>query len=159
MSLETMQNLMKEIGPLTDEILSIGLRGENQWEVVLEDEILMVIDYAEEAHKLTFSLNVGTPPEGDRMALYEALLTQNALWQETGGMHAALEGPGGDVLMVFDLFALELDVSELSTVIGRLIQKQTAWREAISKFGQASTSGDSDGPSDGPFDPSQSLRV
>ena len=68
MSLENIEALMKEVGPLIEQIESVDQLEGNEWEVVIEGGLGLVVSYSEDARKLTFSTNLGMPDADARIA-------------------------------------------------------------------------------------------
>ena len=131
---ERLQTLMSEIGPLIDGIEAIDQEDDDFWLFALGDNVVLQIQHDEEARKLVFSTELGTPPTERRLEAYEALLAFNYLWLETGGVRMAIESPGGEVTQVMDLFTLDLDISTLATVIQNFREKAIHWRGYLANF-------------------------
>ncbi|MEM6654821.1 MAG: CesT family type III secretion system chaperone [Planctomycetota bacterium] len=156
MTIEQLQQVMAEIGPLTDEVLSVVQIGDREWDIALEDDVAILASYDELGEKVTFDVDVGPLPEGDPAPIFEMLLTFNSCWRETGGLRTAIDEPGGDVSLVLDYFAEQLDVTRVSAVILALLEKRSQWREAIEAV---AASGDSDAAGQPLAEPPGSMRV
>ena len=126
--LDHLQSLMAEIGPLIDGIEAIDQEGDDYWLFAFGEQTLLQIQYDAQARKLVLFTELGAPAEENRLALYEALLSFNYLWNETGGLRMAIDGPGGSASMVLDLFVLDLDVSTLATVTENFLDTAVYWR-------------------------------
>ena len=131
------QKLMSEVGPLVDRIESIQQGDDDHWVIGIADDLLLTVDFADESRKLVFSVELARPDGEHLQEAYEVLLTANALWRETDGVRLALNGPGGHVVLLYDLFILDLDVGTLATVIENLAGKAETWREVLPKLGRA----------------------
>jgi hypothetical protein len=65
------------------------------------------------------------------------LLVYNAAWRETGGGRLALDEPGGEVMLIFDLAATGLDVSALQAVLANVQEVAALWRRLIARGASA----------------------
>ena len=133
MSLETVKQLMSEIGPLLDNLVEIHeFESETmEWELVFEEGIGIVVQYSQAARKLVFTINVGDPAAENRLELYDSLLTFNGLGEETDGIRLGLDAPEGAVLVMFDLFATDLDAPTLKSVLENLVVTGLTWSELV----------------------------
>jgi len=134
---EHIQYLMNEIGPLVDGIEAIQQDGDDHWEIAFDEDTILEVDFSDSARKLTFAIEVGKPEESNRLKAYETILTYNYLWQDTDGVRMALDGPGGNVVQLFDLFETDLDLSTLANVVENLVEKARSWRDAIQSMADA----------------------
>ena len=132
--LEHLQTLISEIGPLIDGIEAIDQEGEDYWLFSFGEDTVLQIQHDEEARKLVIFADLGVPSEEHQLPIYEAILSFNYLWSETGGVRMAIAGPGGAVSQVLDLFTLDLDGSTLGTVIENFLDKAMYWREFIANY-------------------------
>ena len=140
---EQIQHLMREIGPLVEEIETIEQHGEQSWAVGFDDETWLTVDYAPQTDKVTLAIDCGATAEQSRLKLYETLLTYNYLWEETGGVRMALDSPGGRVVLLLDLPIHGLAAGTFATVIKNVVEKARSWRKSIEGIGNevdASTS-------------------
>lgn len=130
-TLEYVQRLMTELGPLVDQIGLIQQSGDDLWLVVFDEQTAVQIECDETGNKLVFSMIVG-PVEGDnRQEIYESLLSYNLLYHDTAGMRLALEGPQGNVVLLVDLCHLDLQVSTLAAFLEVFVTTGLGWREVL----------------------------
>ena len=139
---EQIEQLMSQIGPLMDHIEAIEQEGEDRWAIGFDGDRILYIDLDESARKLTFSIDVGEPREEARERIYETLLVYNHLWEQTNGLQMSLDAPGGNVVMAYDHFQLDLDVSALASLIDDLLERAQGWRQVISEQAGAQVASD-----------------
>ena len=130
-SKEHVHNLMAEIGPLL-ELMQITESAEgNSWLLVVDEETAIDLDYNEMRNRVILAGEVGLPADENRYGFYETILQYNYLWEETDGLKMALDGPAGNVWIMFDTTASDLDISMLQTVIVNFCETLRSWREAM----------------------------
>ena len=139
-----MEQLFAQIGPLMDRIEAIDQEDDDRWILALGEEQDMFVDFDQQASKLTFSIEVGQPPEELRLRAYEMLLAYNYLWEDSGGLRMALDSPEGSVVMAYDTFDLDMDVSALSALIDKLMEAAEGWRDVIADLKASGPSPESD---------------
>lgn len=111
------------------------------WSFAFEDDDLVIVDYAPQDGRVVFTAVLPAPEESRRAEVYELLLQYNAIWQETGGVRMAIEGPGGPVLQIFDMPAHGIRGDDVADVLSGFLRKLPAWSALISEPGTASQSG------------------
>jgi hypothetical protein len=138
-SLDEIVALMEALGPHDDEIEMITRNGDAEWSVAFDEEAIITLQHVADQHKLMLSMPLATPPTEQRLAAYQAMLSYNLLWQETGGVTLALGGAHGAAYLLFALSTVDLDVDQLDTVLTNFAAKGRIWREAITSgdFGEA----------------------
>lgn len=125
---ESIQLLMQEIGPDMPEIDAVMQSEENSWAIQFDDETVVQIEWADEPSRLVLSSALGQVNPEMRLPVYETLLSYNLLWQDTGGVKAALAGPGGEVSLLYELFAdTSLSLGDLRTVLLNFMQLTQLW--------------------------------
>lgn len=132
-SLELAQMIVQELGPQTTEIDAVLQQDESNWVLMLEDESAIIIEWASNPSRLVLSANLGRPGEGSQLPVYETLLSYNLLWQDTGGVRMAIDGPQGEVMLIYDLFDDHLTVADLQTVVLNLASIAGIWRDYVKK--------------------------
>jgi len=117
-----LQDLMAQAGPVLDLARVTAYEGEHAWSLVFDDEYGSSIDaeWDSAAERLVLTASVATVPESARLRAYELLLQYNYLWNEHGGVRAALADPAGDVALLFDLPLTGLDLPRLCEVLTNL---------------------------------------
>jgi hypothetical protein len=125
---ESIQLLMQEIGPATPEIDAVMQSEERSWAIQFDDETVVQVEWADEPSRLVLSSALGQVNPEMRLPVYETLLSYNLLWQDTGGVKAALAGPGGEVSLLYELFAdTLLSLGDLRTVLLNFMQLTQLW--------------------------------
>lgn len=138
-SLDMAQMLMQELGPQTPEIDAVLQQDEKSWLLVFSDEQSIYVEWANNPERLVLSTGLGKPVEGCQLQVYETLLSYNLLWQNTGGVRMAIDGPNGEVLLIYDLFDDQLSLSELQTVVLNISSIAEIWRDYVKKDNLASS--------------------
>lgn len=128
---EQIEVLFQEIGPATEEVTGVYQDGPEIWRVIVHDTTEVELLFDPEQEKLVLSCAVGSPPEDRRLKTYELLLVYNYAWQQTGGIRMALEGPEGEVALMFELNASDLSLQLLQTVIVNFADRAELWREVV----------------------------
>lgn len=126
-SVEEVNAVVADVGPLDDSILSIARIADDRW-VIQFEAVDVQVECDEATGRVMLSTVIGTAPPLRTAAVYEALLSYSSLWRETGGVHMALDGPGGEVLQMVDLPASELRPDILVTVAVNLAERTAIWR-------------------------------
>lgn len=132
-SLALSQMLLQELGPVTPEIDAVMQQDESCWLLVLEDESSITVEWTGNPDRLVLSTALGRPSENAQLSVYETLLSYNLLWQDTGGVRMAIDGPNGDVILIYDLFDDHLLVADLQTVVLNLVSIASIWRDYVQK--------------------------
>lgn len=132
-SLEQVSVLIQQLGPVLDPLLIDFHTDQRCWEVVLDDEVSLLIDFDAVQNKLVVTGEVGQPEVERQLELYEQLLTYNSLWQVTGGGRMALDTAGGNVVMLFDVTADGLEIPALADILSSLAGALRAWREIVTR--------------------------
>ncbi len=132
-SLDLAQMLLQELGPQTPEIDAVLQEDEKSWLLVFADEQSVYVEWANNPDRLVLSTGLGRPPEGNELPVYETLLSYNLLWQDTGGVRMAIDGPQGDIMLIYDLFDDQLSLAELQTVVLNINSIAAIWRDYVRK--------------------------
>jgi hypothetical protein len=131
--IEHVQALMEELGPADDEIAAVLRTDEAEWAVAFEfeEDKVIVVELDAETGRLYLSTDLGIPAPEHRLAVYETLLTYNAMLRQTGGVLAALNGPGADLLQMMELDAGGLTLDQFGTVLANFQEKAMVWRAYV----------------------------
>ena len=130
---EQIEILMTEVGPVLDPLSIDAIAEENSWVISLREDLGMLVQFDEPKNCLVLATEVGSPPAGDRTALYEILLQVNYHWETTGGNRMAISGPSGEGVQVFEIGADGLDATRLSGIIASFADAALAWREIVQR--------------------------
>jgi hypothetical protein len=133
---DPIDTLLRDLGPLLDEVAAIEQLGPHLWAIGLTDGSTVTADYSEPSDKLVLATECGQPPASDRLLAYETLLAYNALWPETGGLRMALDQPGGRVVLLLDLAPQALTAVRFATVVQNFAAHARLWRQAIPDLGR-----------------------
>jgi hypothetical protein len=125
--LERMQIMMEEIGPSMPEIEAVIQSEEKNWAIQFDDQSIVTLEWAEKPERVVLSSMLGVPSESMQLSVYETLLCYNLLWKDTGGVKMALSGPGGELVLLYELFVSDLSLNELQTVLSNFVSIAQVW--------------------------------
>lgn len=121
---EDISAALTKLGPELD-VDEIAAYEESQtWAIATSDagwEAVILLHYDEASRKLFFSGDCGPVPEDKTLSTYEFMLKYNLACIDTGGARFALDGPGGDVSLIFDLPLVDLEEDRLRVAIVNFI--------------------------------------
>jgi hypothetical protein len=126
-NLERMQIMMEEIGPSMSEIEAVIQSEEKNWAIQFEDQSIVMLEWTDSPDRVVLSAMLGTASESMQLSVYETLLCYNLLWKDTGGVKMALSGPGGELVLLYELFASNLSLNELQTVLANFVSIAQVW--------------------------------
>lgn len=130
-SFEQIELLMQGLGPVL-EPLAIDFAEEGRiWGIEMEEDLAVIVQFDEQKNCLVLSCELGSPPEGDRTALYEMLMQLNYHWDVTGGTRMAIDCPRGNIVQLFETGADGLDIQKLSTLVAAFSSTAEIWRRII----------------------------
>jgi hypothetical protein len=135
-NLERMQIMMEEIGPAMSEIEAVIQSEEKNWAVQFEDQSIVMLEWAESPDRVVLTAMLGVPSEAMQLSVYETLLCYNLLWKDTGGVKMALSGPGGELVLLYELFASNLNRNELQTVLINFVSISQVWSVYVTGEGE-----------------------
>ncbi len=126
-NLERMQIMMEEIGPSLPEIEAVIQSEDKNWAIQFSDQAIVMLEWAENPDRVVLTSLLGAPSESMQLSVYETLLCYNLLWKDTGGVKMALSGPGGDLVVIYELFSTDLTLGELQTVLTNFVSIAQIW--------------------------------
>ncbi len=126
-NLERMQAMMEEIGPAMAEIEAVIQSDDKKWAIQFEDQSIIMLEWTERPDRIVLSSMLGIPSETMQLSVYEALLCYNLLWKDTGGVKMALAGPGGDLMLLYELYVDQLMLNDLQIVISNFSSISQVW--------------------------------
>jgi hypothetical protein len=126
-NLERMQIMMEEIGPSMSEIEAVIQSEEKNWAIQFEDQSIVMLEWTDSPDRVVLSAMLGAASESMQLSVYETLLCYNLLWKDTGGVKMALSGPGGELVLLYELFASNLSLNELQTVLANFVSIAQVW--------------------------------
>lgn len=126
-NLERMQIMMEEIGPNMTEIEAVIQSEEKNWAIQFDDQSIIMLEWADNPDRVVLTAMLGTPTESMQLSVYETLLCYNLLWKDTGGVKMALSGPGGELVLLYELFSVNLSLNELQTVLANFVSIAQVW--------------------------------
>lgn len=132
-SRETARLLLQEVAALTPQITSLDKGEDDAWLLSFDDKPEILVEWADQPERLVLSACLGRATEPQRLAVYETLLSYNLLWQDTGGVRMALDGPEGEVFLIYDLFDDQVSVVDLQGVLLNLANIAGIWGEYVTR--------------------------
>jgi hypothetical protein len=126
---EGIDRLLAEAGGLDDDILAVT-KTDGGWAIRFED-VDVLAEWDAQRSRLVMSTLIGTPPPERAAEVMEALLSYNALWNQTGGITMALTGPGGDALQFADLAGDAIAARQVAVVSVNLAERARIWRSFL----------------------------
>ena len=126
-NLERVQIMMEEIGPSMPEIEAVIQSGEKNWAIQFDDQSIVMLEWAEKPDRIVLSSMLGAPVEDMQLSVYETLLCYNLLWKDTGGVKMALAGPGGELILLYELHASELMLNDMQTILSNFVSIAQVW--------------------------------
>lgn len=132
MTLEQINALMGEVGPLDDAVVAVARVAEDSW-VIRFEAVDVQAEYDAEGGRLMLSTTLGVSPSRRTLEVYETMLIYTSAWRETDGIRMALDGPGGELLQMADLHAEGLAAGTLVTVAVNLAERAMVWRGFVGR--------------------------
>ncbi len=126
-NLERMQIMMEEIGPSMPEIEAVIQSEESNWAIQFDDQSIIMLEWAEQPDRVVLTTMLGSPSESMQLSVYETLLCYNLLWKDTGGVKMALSGPGGELVLLYELHASGLSLPDLQVVLSNFASIAQVW--------------------------------
>lgn len=126
-NLERMQIMMEEIGPVMPSIEAVIQSEEKNWAIQFDDQSIVMLEWADKPDRVVLTSMLGSPTESMQLSVYETLLCYNLLWKDTGGVKMALSGPGGELILLYELFSTDLTLNELQTVLTNFVSIAQVW--------------------------------
>lgn len=130
---DTVQLIMKEIGPQTPDIDAVVQHGEDSWALQLDDTSILFIEYATEPDRLVLSTELGMPIPERRLEVCQLMLSYNLLWEENAGLTMALGGPEGGATLLCEWRSTEPELQKFQEELRRFSQVAQAWRSYIAQ--------------------------
>lgn len=131
-TVEVIQNLIQELGPMTTDIDAVIQTEEPSWAIQFADETIVIIEAAEEPARMVFSSELGSPDDTLQLPIYETLLCYNLLWRETGGVKIGLAGPKGALILSCELCLENLSLMDLHEGINNFTRIVRTWTKYVS---------------------------
>jgi hypothetical protein len=136
--LERIQIMMEEIGPSMSEIEAVIQSEDKNWAIQFDEQSIVTLEWAEKPERIVLTSMLGTPSEKMQTSVYETLLCYNLLWKDTGGVKMALSGPGGELVLLYELFVADLSLNELQTVLTNFVSIAQVWSVYVTGEGHQS---------------------
>lgn len=125
---ETIQLIMREIGPQTSNIDAVVQHGEDSWAIQLDDTSIILMEYATDPERLVLSTELGMPLQQRRLEVCQLMLSYNLLREENAGLTMALGGPDGGAMLLFEWYSTQPALQDFQRELRRFSQVANAWR-------------------------------
>ena len=145
-----MNQLIGDFSQTADGPMRLTAEDDGSWTLSWDDVDIMAMEWVDDPSRLVASIALGKVAPARKLVVYEAMLTYNLLWRQTGGARMGLGGPEGDVTLVHEMAAEQLTVPELGAALAKACQIAGAWRSFVLKDEHGETE---------PPGPPPSLRV
>ncbi len=126
-NLERMQIMMEEIGPSLPDIQAVIQSEDKNWAIQFSDQSIVMLEWVADPDRVVLTSILGVPSESMQLSVYETLLCYNLLWKDTGGVKMALSGPGGELVVIYELFSTDLMLNDLQTVLTNFVSISQIW--------------------------------
>lgn len=130
-SLESVQALMKELGPQVNNVDAVVQNGDSTWAVQFDDGAVVFLEWDDQPSRLVLSAELGKIAEARQLEVLRLLLSYNLLWRDTGGVKTALGGPEGAAMLLYECSADSLTLAVLQTVLENFCNSAQIWRRYI----------------------------
>lgn len=130
-TIEKIQTLIQELGPITPDIDAVVQTEEPSWAIQYSDETIVIIEAAEEPARIVLSSELGSPNDSIQLPVYETLLCYNLLWRETGGVKIGLAGPKGALILSCELCLEGLSLMDLQEGMTNFIMIVRTWAKYV----------------------------
>lgn len=124
---EEISTLLEDAGALLEPAVIALVPDDGTWTVGFDDESVVAIVAAEALDELVFIVGLGTVPADAAAQVHEWLLRASYLWQETGGVQAAIDDRG-EAVLIYRRARSGLDAGRLAGLLANLRAQRTAWR-------------------------------
>lgn len=153
--------LLAEVAPVLDLDAVVQHADDHgtSWDIVFDSTLLVEAFFDEPGEKLVLTTDIGVPLEENAARMHRLLLQYNYLWRDTSGTRMALEEPGGNAVMIYDVPLAGLDAVLLRNILQNYAAAARAWITLIKTPDQANgvTLDDSEG--ENTMDPGLFIRV
>ncbi|VTU25983.1 type III secretion system chaperone [Variovorax sp. PBL-E5] len=102
---EYVSQRLSEVAPQSEAIAAVLQNSESTWALAFDNDVAMLIEWADEPARIVLSADIGKPPAQRTAEVHAAGLSYNTLWRETGGARICMGGEPGDLLLVRELDA------------------------------------------------------
>lgn len=136
------RQVMSEVGPLLELAEVSEAEGGTAWALRIDENSVVFAELDEANDRLVLTVDVGMPTEANRGELLETLLAYSGQWMRTGGIRMVLDEPGGRVVQMFDLAAVDLEVTRFAGVLVNFVDIAAGWRKVVSDERPISAAGE-----------------
>ena len=132
-TIEQIEQLVKQLGPVMPEIDAIVQTEEPSWAVQFSDETILLFEASEDPSRIVISTELGAAAEAQQRAVYETMLCYNLMWRDSGGVKIGLAGPQGALIISTDVCIASLTLQELQQEIQRFLTVARSWTQYVGK--------------------------
>lgn len=129
--IDKVRQLLADAAKASPKIETVLEAEDGRFEIDLSDDRTILAEFDARWGRLTLQTEIGLVPESRRLEVYEVLLGYNALWQETGGVTAALAGPDEPVLLMIAIFVFGFDADQIADLVANFAAKADVWQTFV----------------------------
>jgi len=127
----TLKGIIREFGDTADGPMKITAVEDGGWTLWWDDMEILSTEWADAPPRLVSTIPLGRVAPTRRLAVYEAMLTYNLLWRQTGGARLGLGGPEGEATLIHEIEAEHITVPALGAALGKACRIAGAWRRFV----------------------------
>ncbi|MEM6678862.1 MAG: type III secretion system chaperone [Pseudomonadota bacterium] len=131
MKLEELNDALAEIGPKIHPVMITDFEEELVTVLTFDVDVEILLERDENRELLVFVGTLGQTPVRAEKEMMRILMQMNNLWGALGGLRFALEEPGGDFVMLWDLPYPSLTTENLQNAIESFIDRIRFWRQVV----------------------------
>lgn len=125
----SLNKTIADIGPALPELISIVMRGDDEW-LIRYPDLDITLEFDAATQRIMLSIELSTVDAMVKAETLTRLLHYSYLWRDTGCVYFSLNAALRPVLMV-PLFAEEVTTEMLANVVAHMVEKSRAWRMVI----------------------------
>ncbi len=130
------QQLFAELGPQSQEILTIVHDGECSWGIHCEHDVMLHAELDEERDLFVFRSFIGEVPSDAPAEFYRAALSLNFVNHQQGGSLLAQDASDGELVTFYEIRTSMCDPSTLVTIIENLTGITKSWEQVIDRLSE-----------------------
>jgi len=132
-TIEQIEQLVKQLGPVMPEIDAIVQTEEPSWAVQFSDETILLFEASEDPARIVISTELGAAAEAQQRALYKTMLCYNLMWRDSGGVKIGLAGPQGVLIISTDVCIEGLTLQDFQQQIQSFLKIARSWTQYVGK--------------------------
>jgi hypothetical protein len=131
MEIEAQHELWRNVGPLLPDIGEIIADASQKWILVMEDSLVISVEFIALSSRYLCKINLGKFNGENPLEIYETLLSYNLLIEETRGVRMGIDGPNGDVWLLFEIELINNDAYKLAENLTYIATFARGWMRLL----------------------------